>query len=1018
MSPPNDGGAYGETGSEKQHQQQQQQERDEAHLEANMAVLACGGGSGSGSERFMVGGSIPTQPRHDQRLQDRTLDTHADVPSCQDDAAGPLPLQSGQQPHRYPMQQARPSTERHGGTAMRRPQYDCFSSFANLSENPIVQQQQPLGQVSAATHHVSAPTKPAHGSYSSSVLATAVATRPGTAAPPMAATVPSTSMPRPVLLPTLSAQSLSGSSIGSLQSPTCSDVDTVRAAAAASTDNNMRKGPSSSSAVQRRNRVRTHQVMTADSSSSSSRNAAASSSNTSKSTGGTTTTTGNIKLQPAASNRIRCSADMQLLRTRRRMWLEEQARQIAREERRLQDGGMSGGAMSGNNSLRIAGVSASDLARAMVEDDPHRRSQRRHQDQHEQRDAAGGGAALADDVRRPSATADAAAQVASGMLGSPLPTPGGSGGVVFSGGGTATNHFHNRSVSIAGMVIPSPASDRFILNMPFGGGDIGGIGGGDDDGTVAQGLAEMAAMDGDNEDPGDVAYAADGIRGEATEFCMDEDSKEEEGTTDNDDDGSAATVLAEDDDQPVQGAAHRSMGQQRHYPSVPNLLPVKLPAIARRMSGGANYPISEDLVVPPRPRSSDPWLNSRRRFEAVDSRGPSTSQGDALPSLLEGGFVPPPRPHSSEPSFDAYVPVGGMGFQRKVVAAQQEVASGRIVSGPAPPPPLYNSSDDVVEDDVSSSRPSSRSSSRPPSVLKQPLLNGEETPVNRKELLKGPMLRKDLSPTLQFDSIPPPPLQGEEQAGQLKTAGTEGGTDGRRFSTNQTLGGTLQISFADGKGVEISLPSHLSAAPSFDTLRTSANETIAASAPPSSRLANVPTFDRSASIIDRGAGTVFADSCSGTGQALFTPPNARSKVSFSAASRGNENTPPSCADTRSSIPVTLPDLPHAPLSHQLPNITTFGRSASVGGHLLGSPESSTCRTPSNQVESSGQEDGVTKTGERLPSQQQRIPYRAWEPPFSQGPLPSLPLASPREEDEEEDTYEYASPPGGGPGGRF
>ena len=782
----------------------------------------------------------------------------------------------------------------------------------------------------------------------------------------------------------------------------------------------MRKGPGS--AVQRRNRVRTHQVMTADSGSSSSNNnnntRRASSSNNSKSTGGAAT--GNIKLQPATSNRIRGSADMQHLRTRRRMWLEEQARQIAREEQRLQDAGVRGGGMSGS-SLRMAGVSASDLAQVMMEDD-HRHS-REHQGQQEQRDAA---AALADDLRqRPSATADAAAQVANSMLGSPLPTPGSSGGVI--SGGTGTNHFHNRSASITGMSIPSPASDRFILNMPFGGGDIGG---GDDDGTVAEGLAEMEAMDddnndgGDNEDPGDIACGTDDIGGDGTEFCMDEDSKEEDGKTDEDDDGSAATVvmdLADEDDQPVQGAAHRSMGQQRHYPSVPNFLTLKLPVIAhRRRSDGepqsmGNYRIPGDLVVPLKPRSSDPWLSSRRR-------GPSTSQDDTLPPLLKDAFVPPPRPRSSEPSFDTYV--GGVGLQRKVVpagsrasAAQPAKSSRRIISGPAPPPPPFYSpeeDDGVSEDGLSSSRPSSRSSSRPPSVLKQPLLHGEETQVDRNELLKAPMLHRDPYPTLQLDSIPPPPFWGEEQAAQLKTAGTVGGTDDRRLSRNQTLDNALQISIADDRDVEVSLPLHLSAAASFDTLKTSADEMIP-SAPLPSRPANVSTFDRSASIIDRGAGTLFEGSCSGAGQTLFTPPNASSKVSFAEASRGNENNRPSCPDTSSSdrlstIPVTLPDLPHAPLAQQLPNITTFGRSASVGGQLLGSPEGSTCRTPSNQVEPSGQEDFVNKTGAGRASQQ-RIPYRAREPPFSQGPLPSFPLASPREEDEEEDTYEYTSPPG-------
>ena len=133
----------------------------------------------------------------------------------------------------------------------------------------------------------------------------------------------------------------------------------------------------------------------------------------------TSTAAATLKLQPSSTSMEQRRSDMSLLRTRRRQWLEDQARQIEMEEH-------------GQHRL----------------------------------------------VQHPSAVAEAAAQTAARCFGSPIPMPASSGGGGGDGSSVGTDtgrssevdsagHFRHRSISITGINLPSPLSQRFILNMPL-----------------------------------------------------------------------------------------------------------------------------------------------------------------------------------------------------------------------------------------------------------------------------------------------------------------------------------------------------------------------------------------------------------------------------------------------------------------------------------------------------------------------------------------------------------------------
>lgn len=417
-----------------------------------------------------------------------------------------------------------------------------------------------------------------------------------------------------------------------------------------------------------------------------------------------------------------------------------------------------------------------------------------------------------------------------------------------------------------------------------------------------------------------------------------------------------------------------------------------------------------------------------------DSESFPSYQDNDLASYLKEDLVVPPRPRSTEPRFDSYTR-DAVALQPKLTATSKGPSAaptkvvGRVVPGPAkPPPPIYSpdEDDDMEEDGLSSSRPSSRSSSRPPSVLKQPLLqdvegsaiegDDEKKPIGDENVSNFPQLRRDPSPTFQLERILPPSSPNwEEHPHPSNTTIDQGDVDNKTRSTvmGQVLDEASFFSIAEDKGVEVELTPHLSAL-GFGALKARAAEKIATASLPS-RPSNVSTFDRSASIMYKEAFGGF-NSHVQSGSAIFTPPNVRTKVSLAppccrvSFSRGTENAPPLKPDSSAampSVPISSPGLPQAPLVQQLPNISSFGRSASMGGHLLGiSPDASDCRTPANQDQSS--HEGTANKVDTIPRQ---LPYRPREPSVSRGPLPSLPLASPKEEDDDEDTYEYTSPPG-------
>lgn len=602
----------------------------------------------------------------------------------------------------------------------------------------------------------------------------------------------------------------------------------------------------------------------------------------------TSTAAATLKLQPSSTSMEQRRSDMNLLRTRRRQWLEDQARQIEMEE---------------HGQHRLVGE-------------------------------VGGEPASADFVQHPSEVAEAAAQTAARYFGSPLPmsASGGSddGSNARSNTGRSSEmdsagHFRHRSISITGINLPSPQSQRFILNMPL---PTEGI-----DDACHQDAAAMNGGQGQawpqtKDERGlvhesEVDYAIGG----GADVCMEANAKEEE-----DDDDDESTVVMDcgdvDNNESFPERTDNALASKEDRPQdLPPVLQYPAINLRRRSDNGLPsddvYPISRENIGMPSTRSSDSLFDSMYRR--------SSDGGPGVANDLGEDFVMPCRPRSSEPRFASHFQ--GHGLRPKMAS---EAAStfkpappkaptrtvGCTVSGLAPPPPPIYGQAESAKPGKPEIPSQNKSSSQHLVALKQPLL---------------------------FDSD------------ELSTRNTEqGDKQSERIGSDMQMEAMLGLVTFDGGedgGVEVSLPPHLSA-DGFDSLReggpcsipTAAGGTIASRRP---RPANVSTFDRSNSVVDEArGGDPFggsADVATASGSAaFFTPPHVKTKVKFSAAvhgSNGEEDAPSSFRNSGMGVgspPLALPvGWPGRPLPLQKqPNTSSFGRSASVGG-VYASPEQNT-----------------------------------------------------------------------------
>ena len=185
-----------------------------------------------------------------------------------------------------------------------------------------------------------------------------------------------------------------------------------------------------------------------------------------------------------------------------------------------------------------------------------------------------------------------------------------------------------------------------------------------------------------------------------------------------------------------------------------------------------------------------------------------------------------------------------------------------------------------------------------------------------------------------------------------------------------------KISFADEEGVEVWLSHHVSLpghgkVNSGRTLRKSVN---------------VASLDQSASVADyfeeiapcpRACGAQ-ADNATCTEDNLFTPPHVKSQVSLESPPRRDPLT------TQIESPMGIenePPLKPALMNFPPPNISSVGRSASMGGQFLRSPETTNFCTPGRQTQSTQQQ---RDTACKRPGQ------------MMYSKPPSLPLSSPNE----------------------
>lgn len=600
-----------------------------------------------------------------------------------------------------------------------------------------------------------------------------------------------------------------------------------------------------------------------------------------------TSTAATLKLQPSSTSMEQRRSHMNLLRTRRRQWLEDQARQIEMEE---------------HGQHRLVGE-------------------------------VGGAPACADFVQHPSEVAEAAAQTAARYFGAPLPmSASGGGGDGGDGCSTGTDtgpncemdsagHFRHRSISITGINLPSPLSQRFILNMPL---PTEGIDDHQDAAAMNEGQGQAWPQTKDERGlvhESEVDYAI----GDGADVCMEANAKEEE-----DDDDDESTVIMDcggvDNNErlPERGIDNALTSKEDRPQDLPPVFK-QYPAInlRRRSDDGLPaddvYPISRESIGIPSTRSSDSLFDSMYRR--------SSDCGPGVANDLEEDFVMPCRPRSSEPRFTTHFQ--GHGLRPKMAS---EAAStfkpaapkaptrtvGRTVSGLAPPPPPIYGQAELAKPEKSSKPSQNKPSSEHLVTLKQPLLcDSDETPTRNSK---------------------------------------RGGKHPERIGSDMQMEAMIGLVSFDGEdgGVEVSLPPHLSA-DGFDSLRkdgphsvpTAAGGTIPSRRP---RPANVSTFDRSNSVVDEArGGDPFGGSAdvatTAGGTAFFTPPHVKTKVKFSATvhgSKGEENAPPSSRNSGmggGSPPLALPvgwSGRPLPLQKQ-PNTSSFGRSASVGG-VYASPE--------------------------------------------------------------------------------
>eukprot|EP00563_Minutocellus_polymorphus_P009720 CAMPEP_0181025642 /NCGR_PEP_ID=MMETSP1070-20121207/3209_1 /TAXON_ID=265543 /ORGANISM="Minutocellus polymorphus, Strain NH13" /LENGTH=797 /DNA_ID=CAMNT_0023102769 /DNA_START=542 /DNA_END=2935 /DNA_ORIENTATION=- len=583
-----------------------------------------------------------------------------------------------------------------------------------------------------------------------------------------------------------------------------------------------------------------------------------------------------LKLQKASTSTEQRRSDMNFLRSRRRQWLEDQARQIEREEH-------------GRHCLG------------------------------EGEEGHGSGAG-AGSVQHLTEVAETAAQTASEYFGSPLSN---------NKGMSSAGHFRHRSVSITGINLPSPMSQRFILNLPAegDGGQFGGIIICNENATASAGTQRLALAqtkeeeEGEEEGPdeADVDYAI----GAETDVCMDANPKDEH----EDDESTVVMDCSEIDnnerfsDQGIGNASASEEQRPRHGPPVFK----RYPAInlRRRSDDGLPtdelYPISQDTIGIPSARSSDSL------FDSIYRRSSDGAPGTGTDNLGED-FVVPSRPRSSDPRFATHFQ--GHGLRPKLVSEASSTfkpaapeaptrSTSRRSSGPAPPPPpIYDQGDFVTS--IKPKPPHDNSSSKQLVTLKQPRL-----------------LDTDLTSTC---------IDSETQM--------------------EAMVGLVTFDREDD-GVEVSLPPHLSA-DGFDSMKEEDSckvRAVTTEAFPSRRPrpANVSTFDRSNSIAEEARGGSFggstdvasANGMSGRTDAFFTPPHVRTKVKFGAGvqgMKGEENAPPSARNSRfggrgfglsTSPPLGLPVgwLARPIPLQKHPNTSSFDRSASVGG-VYASPDQS------------------------------------------------------------------------------
>lgn len=326
-----------------------------------------------------------------------------------------------------------------------------------------------------------------------------------------------------------------------------------------------------------------------------------------------------LKLQKASTSMEQRRSDMNFLRSRRRQWLEDQARQIATEEQGQQ---RLEGAKEGRGS---------------------------------------------DFVQYPSKVAEAAAQTASKCFGSPLPTRSEMG---------SAGHFHHRSMSITGINLPSPNSQRFILNLPAEG-EVGQFG--DiicDPNATASAESQRLAL---------AAHAAQ---------TREDDSNPNEEDHDDDDDSTVVMDCSDVDNnerflaQGIGNASASEEQQPQRYGSI---------NLRRWTDGGLPsddlHPISQDDIGIPSARSSESLFDSMYRRSSDE--GPVTGMDN-----LGDDFVVPSRSRSSEPRFATHFQRNGLrpklaseaSSTFKPAAPEAPTRSASRLPVP-PPPPFYDQGD-------------------------------------------------------------------------------------------------------------------------------------------------------------------------------------------------------------------------------------------------------------------------------------------------------------------------------------